>query len=82
MNVEAITKMKEPTDLKEVRRFIGMVGFYRKHVPNFSKIASPLTDLTRKNQAYEWTVECQQAFEELRTLLIRAPILAKAKLSK
>ncbi len=59
-----------------------MVGFYRKHVPNFSKIASPLTDLTRKNQAFKWMVECQQAFEELKTLLIKAPILAKAKLFK
>ncbi len=81
-NIEAITKMKAPTNLKEVRRFIGMVGFYRKHVLNFSKIPSPLTDLTRKNQAYKWMVECQQAFEELKTLLIKAPILAKAKLSK
>ncbi len=81
-NVEATTKMKEPTNLKEVRRFIGMVGFYRKHVLSFSKIASPLTDLTRKNQAYKWTVECQQAFEELKTLPIKAPILAKAKLFK
>ncbi len=56
-NIEAITKMKEPKNLKEVRRFIGMVGFYRKHIVYFSKIASPLTDLTRKNQAYKWTVE-------------------------
>ncbi len=81
-NIEAITKMKEPTNLKEVRRFIGMVGFNRKHVLNFSKIASPLTNLTRKNKVYKWTVECQQAFEELKTLLIKAPILAKAKVSK
>ncbi len=81
-NTEAITKMREPTNLKEVRRFIGMVGFYRKHIINFSKITSPLTDLTRKNQAYKWTVECQQAFEELENLLMKAPILAKAKLSK
>ncbi len=82
-NIEAITKMKAPTNLKDVRRFIGMVGFYRKHVLlNFSKIAPPLTDLTHKNQAYKWTVECQQAFKELKTLLIKAPILAKAKLSK
>ncbi len=81
-NIEAITKMKEPTNLKEVRMLIGMVGSYRKHVLDFSKIASPFTDLTRKNQACKWTVECQQAFEELKTLLIKAPILAKAKLSK
>ncbi len=81
-NIEAVTQMKAPTNLKEVRRLIGMVGFYRKHLPNFSKIASPLTDLTRKNQAFKWTVECQQAFEELKTLLIKAPILAKAKLYK
>ncbi len=54
-NIEPITQMKAPTNLKEVRRFIGMVGFYRKHIPNFSKIASP-PDLTRKNQAFQWTI--------------------------
>ncbi len=81
-NIEAITQMKAPPNLKEVRRFVGMVGFYRKHIINFSKTASPLTDLTRKNQAFQWTVEGQQAFEELKTLLVKAPILAKAKLSK
>ncbi len=46
-NTEAIQKMKPPTNVKEVRRFLGMCGFYRKHVPNFAQITNPLTNLTR-----------------------------------
>ncbi len=54
-NVEAIVRMKPPTNVKEVRRFLGMCGFYRKHIENFSSLASPLTNLTRKKQPFEWT---------------------------
>ncbi len=46
-NVEAVKTMKPPTTVKEVRRFLGMCGFYRKHVPQFAKIAAALTNLTR-----------------------------------
>ncbi len=45
-NVEAVIKMKVPTRAKEMRRFLGMCGFYRKHVPSFAKLATPLTNLT------------------------------------
>ncbi len=53
-NIEAITQMKAPTNLKEVRRFIGMVGFYRKPILNFLKIASPLTDPTAASNCTGW----------------------------
>ncbi len=46
-NVEAINKMFPPKTIKEVRHYLGMCGFYRKHIPNFSKIAAPLHNLTR-----------------------------------
>ncbi len=52
-NTEAIQKMKPPTNVKEVRRFLGMCGFYRKYVPNFAQIAAPLTKLTR-NIEFVW----------------------------
>ncbi len=59
-----------------------MTGFYRKHIDNFSHLAAPLTDLTRKNQPFRWTVECQRAFEDLKDKLVTSPILVKAKLYK
>ncbi len=49
VNIEAVNNMKAPTNAKGVRRFLGMCGFYRKHIPSFAKIAAPLTNLTRKN---------------------------------
>ncbi len=81
-NVEAIVKMKPPTNVKETRRFLGMAGCYRKHIDNFLKIAAPLTDLTRKNQPFRWAVDCQQPFEEIKNKLVSSPILVKANLSK
>ncbi len=48
-NIEVIMKMKPPTNVKEVRLFLGMCGFYRRHVPSFAKVATPLTNLTRSN---------------------------------
>ncbi len=55
-NIEAVMKMKPPTNTREVRRFLGMCGFYRKHVPSFVKIATPLTNLARSNTVFAWTL--------------------------
>ncbi len=72
--------MKAPTTVKEVRRFLGICGFYIKHVPSFAKIASPLTNLTRAHTIFKLTDNyCQQAFEALRERLNQAPILVKAQ---
>ncbi len=81
-NIEAIIKMKPPTNVKETRRFLGMTGFYRKHIDHYSHLAAQLTDLTRKNQPFRWTAECQRAFEDLKNKLVTSPILVKANLGK
>ncbi len=65
-NVDAIVNMKPHTNAKETRRFLGMAGFYRKHIDHFSHLAAPLTDLTRKNQLFRWTANCQRPFEDLK----------------
>ena len=84
--VEAIQKWKQPTPgpkaVTAVRSFLGMAGWYRRFIPNFSTIASPLFDLTRKNTRFEWTEECQIAFEKLRDALTRAPVLKTADPAK
>ncbi len=78
-NVEAILEMKPPTKVKEVRRFLGMAGFYRKRVNNFAKIASPLTNLTRVKERFDWNEQCQTAFETLKQCLANAPVLARVR---
>ncbi len=57
-----ILEMKPPTKVKEVRRFLGMAGFYHKHVNNFAKIAFPLTNLTRVKGKFYGNEQCQTAF--------------------
>ncbi len=77
-NVEAVQNMKPPTNAKGVRRFLGMCGFYRKHIPGFAKIAAPLTNLTRKNTMFKWTEKYQEAFAEIKSRLTQAPVLVRA----
>ncbi len=81
-NVEAISKMNPPTNIREVRKFLGMCGFYHKHIDNFSSVASPLTNLARKDQPFEWSESCQHAFEGLKQRSMSAPILVKANLTR
>ena len=53
--VEAVKEYPQPIDLKSLRSFLGLASYYRQFVPHFSKIASPLHSLTRKNTAFDWT---------------------------
>ncbi len=78
-NIEAVLEMKPPTKVKEVRRFLGMTGFYRKRIHNYAKIATPLTSLTRITQTFKWTDQCQTAFETLKEYLSKAPVLVRAQ---
>lgn len=74
--VEAIQKLPAPTTVREVRGFIGMCSYYRRFIPNFSKIAEPLIDLTRKYARFKWTPYSQEAFDFLKESLTVVPLLA------
>ena len=74
--VEAIRDLQEPKSVREIRGFIGMCSYYRRFVPNFSKIAEPLIDLTKKYARFKWTSECQTAFDFLKESLTVVPLLA------
>ena len=74
--IEAIVNWKLPTNVYEVRSFLGLVGYYRKFVEGFSKIATPLTNVLKKDQKFEWSDTYQHSFEELRQRLTTAPVLA------
>ena len=65
--LESIQKMLPPTNPKEVKQFLGLIGYYRKFVPRFSDLARPLNALTRKETVFEWTQICQESFELLKT---------------
>ena len=73
--LEAVRKMPPPTTPKEIRQFLGLVGYYRKFVPKFADIARPLTNLTKLDVPYDWTNRCQEAFEFLKQMLLKEPIL-------
>ena len=73
--VEAILKFPDPTDKREVMRFIGMAGNYRNFCCNFSVVAEPLTSLLQKGEKFTWSEECQQDFEKIKSLLLSAPVL-------
>ncbi|XP_060968438.1 uncharacterized protein LOC133035993 [Cannabis sativa] len=60
----------------KIRTFLGLAGYYRQFVEGFSKISTPLTELTRKNQQFLWTNKCEVGFQELKWRLITAPVLA------
>jgi len=59
----------------EVRSFLGLAGHYRRFVKDFSKIASPFTNLLKKTTKFEWSNKCEEAFQELKKRLTTAPIL-------
>ena len=67
--------MLPPKTPKEVKQFLGLIGYYRKFVPRFSAIARPLNALTRKDIEFRWTQQCQDSFEFLKTSLMTDPIL-------
>ena len=73
--LESIKEMPAPTSPKEVKQFLGLVGYYRKFVPRFADIARPLTTLTKKDIEFRWTDKCQTSFELLKETLMKEPIL-------
>jgi transposase InsO family protein len=74
--VKAVKEYPIPKTVKEVRSFLGLASYYRRLVPKFAEIAKPLTELTRKEQTFEWDDRRQSAFEELKSRLCTTPVLA------
>ena len=74
--IEAVTNWKRPSSVTEIRSFLGLAGYYRRFVQDFSRIAAPLTRLTRKGVKFEWSEKCEQSFQELKDRLTSALVLA------
>ena len=73
--IKTIKNWKSPTKLKELQSFLGFCNFYRDFVNGYSRIAKPLTILTRKNEPWRWDVEQEEAFESMKLSLSTAPVL-------
>ncbi|GBG65832.1 hypothetical protein CBR_g53804 [Chara braunii] len=73
--VASIRDWPRPQTVTEVRSFLGMTGYYRPFVKNYSTIASPLTDLTRLDAPWEWTEECEASFKKLKYALTHYEVL-------
>jgi hypothetical protein len=73
--VEAIREWSVRRNVAEVRSFMGLVGYYRRFISGFSKIAHPITSLQRKEKKFQWIEECEKSFQRSKMLLISVPIL-------
>ncbi|XP_028058863.1 uncharacterized protein LOC114262693 [Camellia sinensis] len=74
--IEAIVNWPTPTNVTEMRSSLGLAGYHRRFVKDFSKIAVPLTQLTQNGVLFEWSEQRESAFQELKTKLTTAPILS------
>ncbi|GFY54107.1 retrovirus-related Pol polyprotein from transposon 297 [Trichonephila inaurata madagascariensis] len=78
MKIKAIKDFPSPTTKTQMRSFLGIVGYYAHYIPNYSEIASPLTDALKgkiKRESITWDEGCEKAFTELKGKLFSKPIL-------
>ncbi|KAL4030756.1 hypothetical protein IC575_009007 [Cucumis melo] len=73
--IEAVTGWTRPSTISEVRSFLGLAGYYRRFVENFSRMATPLTQLTRKGAPFVWSKACEDSFQNLKQKLVTAVLL-------
>ena len=81
VKIETIEKLPPPTTVKGIRSFLGHVGFYRRFIKDFSKIAKPLCNLLEKDVPFNFTKECHEAFEILEQKLVSDPIIVAPDLT-
>ena len=80
--VKDILEWKPPTTVHQVRSFLGLAGYYRRFIPDFSKLVKPITSLLKNDVKFNWSSKCDEAFEQLKTLLTTAPVLAQPDITK
>ncbi|WVZ84473.1 hypothetical protein U9M48_031503, partial [Paspalum notatum var. saurae] len=80
--VEDVLNWKQPQTVTEIRSFLGLAGYYRRFIKDFSRISKPMTALTQKNAKFAWSPKCEEAFGTLKKLLTSAPVLAQPDITK
>jgi hypothetical protein len=80
--VQEVMDWKPPKTIHQIRSFLGLAGYYRRFIPDFSRTAKPMTDLLKKGVKFVWSEECEKASNTLRQHLTTAPVLVKPDNSK
>jgi hypothetical protein len=80
--VKEVLEWKPPTTVSEVRSFLGLASYYHWFIPNYSKIAKPITELLKKGNKYLWSEVCDEAFKHLKKLLTTSLVLAQPDTTK
>jgi hypothetical protein len=80
--VRDVLDWKRPTSITQVCSFHGLVGYYRRIIPNFSKISQPITELLKKGNKYMWGKDYDEAFNTLKKLLTTSPVLGQPNITK
>lgn len=80
--VKCIRLWPTPTNVSDLRSFLGLCSYYRRFVKGFAAIANPLHGLTQKDKKFDWNADCETAFQDLKRLLVTSPVLALPDFSK
>jgi hypothetical protein len=80
--VSDVLDWEPPTSVTQVRSFLGLVGYYQRFIPNFSKISKPITELLKKGNKYVWSKDCDEAFNTLKKFLTTSLVLAHPDIAK
>jgi hypothetical protein len=80
--VKNILEWKSPTTVHQVQSFLGLAGYYRRFIPDFSKLVKPITSLLKNDTKFNWSPRCNKAFEQLKVLLTTAQVLAQPDIEK
>jgi hypothetical protein len=80
--VKDILEWKSPTTVHQVRSFLGLAGYYRRFILDFSKIVKPITELLKNDAKFNWSSKCAEAFEQLKKILTTEPVLAQPDIEK
>jgi hypothetical protein len=80
--VKEVLEWKPPTSVSKVQSFLGLAGYYKRFIPNFSRIVKPITELLKKGNKYVWSEAYDEAFNHLKKLLTTSHVLAQPDTTK
>jgi hypothetical protein len=80
--VQEVLDWKPLKSVTQIRSFLILAGYYRRFIPNFSKIAKPMTKLLEKEAKFKWSPQCEEVFLTLKKLLTTTPVLAQPDIEK
>ena len=80
--MQDVLNWKSPKSMHQIHQFLGLAGYYRRFILDFSKIAQPMTKLLQKDAKFDWSLACEEAFQALKKFLTTAPILAQPDIDR